>query len=228
MRVQRSRTFLLSALGLMLGCGEATGPAVERNDPGTGTNTLSVVADIDGRDIPGGLATDMDVQLRDAQGAPVSGATITIRNGALGTTTLFETGVGTGDYTATVNNFGTGDYELNVVAGNDKVENVVVGGIGVHTIQSPTLADTVPANQPLIVTWSRSAQAFRADVDSREYEAQDVLDLGTHTIPAQDVRARSDERIRVDRYNEVTIAGGLAGSRLQLELRRTVEPIVVQ
>jgi hypothetical protein len=224
----RIATIVGSAVALFGACGESTGPAVNRNDPGTGTNTLSVIADIDGQDIPGGLATDMDVQLRDAQGAPVSGATVTIQNGSLGTTTLFETGVGTGEYTASVNGFASGDYRLNVVAGADRVEDVVVGGIGVHTIESPTTTEAVPANLALVVTWSRPAEAFRADVDSREYEAQDALDSGTHTIPASDVRARADERIRITRYNEVSIAGGLSGSRLKLKLRRTVEPIVVQ
>lgn len=228
--MQRYRGYLLlsAALALMVACGDSTGPAVDRNNPGTGTNTLSVSADIDGQEVPGGIVTDMEVRVRSAQGAPVSGATVTIRNGTLGTTTLFESGPGSGDYVATVNGFGAGDYRLDVVAGADRVENVVVGGIGIHTIQSPTTAAVVPANQPLTVTWTRPAEAFRADVESRDYDAQDILDTGSHIIPAVDVQQRTDERIRVRRENRVTIAGGLSGSRLKVELERTVEPIVVQ
>ena len=228
MRVFQVKTLIVGAATLLLACGDSTGPAADRNDPGTGTGTLSVIADIDGQDIVGGLETVMDVVLRDAQGAPVSGATVTIDNNSLGTTTLFETGTGTGDYTATVNGFADGDYRLDIAVGTDLVENVVVGGIGLHTIDSPTLTDTVPANELLLVTWSRPAEAFRADVESRDYLAQDILDSGSHSVPANDMLARSDERIRVSRYNEVSIAGGLAGSQLKLELRRTSEPILVQ
>lgn len=39
---------------------------------------------------------------------------------------------------------------------------------------------------------------------------------------------REDERIRVWRFNAVAIAGGLPGSRLELEVRNTVEPVVVR
>lgn len=228
MRTHFAAPALLGAAVLLAACGDATGPALERNNPGTGTATLSVTADIQGENVPGGFTTDMDVQVRDAQGNPVSGATVTIRNGALGTVTLLESGVASGDYHASVNGFASGDYRLDVIVGTDRVENVVVGGIGVHTINAPGLSDTIPASQPLTVTWARGPEAFRVDVNSREYEAQGILDSGTHTIPGVDIQARPDERIRVTRYNEVQIAGGLAGSRLQLRLRQTLEPLLVQ
>jgi len=228
MKAHSVRTLVAGSAALLLACGDAAGPAVDRNDPGTGTGTLSVIADVQGQEIIGGLETVMDVELRDGQGAPVSGATVTIANNTIGTTTLFETGAGSGDYTATVNGFAAGDYRLDVAVNADRVENVVVGGIGVHIIESPALTDTVPAGVPLLVTWSLPAESFRADVESRDYQAQDILDTGSHTIPASDVRARADERIRVTRYNEVTIAGGLPGSRFRLRLRRESEPILVQ
>ena len=41
-------------------------------------------------------------------------------------------------------------------------------------------------------------------------------------------QARTDQRIRVSRFNQVEIAGGLPGSRLKVEVRQTVEPIIVQ
>ena len=228
MRTYFAAPALLGAAALLAACGDATGPAIERNSPGTRTATLSVMADIQGENVPGGFTTDMDVQVRDALGNAVSGATVTIRNGALGTVTLLEDGVGSGDYRASVNGFASGDYRLDVVSGADRVENVVVGGIGVHTIMGPQLTDTIAANQPLTVTWNRTADAFRVNVDSREYEAQNILDTGTHTIPGVDIHARPDERIRVTRYNQVQMAGGLAGSRLQLRLRQTLEPLIVR
>jgi hypothetical protein len=218
---------MLGAAVLIAACGDSTGPALDRNDPGTGTATLRVMAEIRGEAVSGGFITDLEAQIRDAQGDPVSGATVTIRNGDLGTVTLAEDGVGSGNYVASVNDFGGGDYHLDVVADTNRVEDVVVGGIGIHQITGPEPSDTLLADQPLTVTWSRSVEAYRAEVTSREYEAQDILDTGTHTIPGVDIQVRPDERVRVTRFNEVLPAGGLPGSRLQLRLRQTLEPLVV-
>lgn len=228
MRPYVAAPMILGAAVLIAACGDSTGPALDRNDPGTGTATLRVMAEIRGDNVQGGFITDMEAQVRDAQGSPVSGATVVIRNNDLGAVTLVEDGAGTGNYVASVNGFGGGDYGLEVVADTDRVEDVVVGGIGVHQITGPAPTDTLAADQPLTVTWSRGAEAFRAEVSSREYQAQDILDTGTHTIPGVDIQSRPDERIRVTRYNEVQIAGGLAGSRLQLRLRQTMEPLLVQ
>lgn len=208
--------------------GDATGPAVNRNDPGTGTGTLRVIADIDGNDDAAGFTTEFSVSLRDAVGAAVSGATVTVRNATLGTVTLAETGTGTGDYFAQRSSFAAGDYRLDVIRGADSVQNVAVGGIATHGILEPAAHDTVPAGEPLLVRWSVPTEAVRADLESRDYVVEGIPDSGSHTIPETFVVVRSDERIRVRRFNEVEIAGGLPGSRLQLSVRNSVEPIVVQ
>lgn len=219
--------FAIAAL-LAAACGDGAGPAVERNDPGTGTNTLKVVADIEAQDVPGGFVTVFDVALRNAVGDPVSGATVTVKNGTLGTVNLLETRVGSGDYSATVNSFPSGDFRLDVIRGTDKVEGVVVGGLAAHKITAPAKSTTVPANQPLTVTWDRPTEAAGADLETQDYSASGLPDTGSHIIPGTKNPPRSDQRIRVWRYNQVSMAGGLAGSRLKLEVRNTVEPVVVQ
>jgi hypothetical protein len=40
--------------------------------------------------------------------------------------------------------------------------------------------------------------------------------------------ANASQRVRVFRFNEVNIAGGLPGSRLRVQVRKTVEPVTVQ
>jgi hypothetical protein len=228
MRTLRWGATTVAAALLFVACGDSTGPAVERNEQGTGTRTLRIVADIEGQEAPGGFVTGMNVEVRDAQGNPVSGATVTIRNDDLGTVNLLENGTGSGDYTATVNTFAFGDYRLDVVQDTNNVRDVVVGGIAVHAILSPSTSDTVPANQSLTVVWERLSEAAGADVESRDFEAQGIPDTGTYTIPASAIQVRADERVRVKRYNEVLMAGGLAGSRLKLEIQSTVEPVLVQ
>lgn len=45
---------LLAVALFVAACGDSTGPAAARNDPGTGTRTLKVIADIKGQDVSGG------------------------------------------------------------------------------------------------------------------------------------------------------------------------------
>jgi len=218
----------LSFVVLMLGCSDSTGPAADRNEPGTGTNTMLVDAEIEGQDVAGGFVTQFEVALRDQAGNAISGATVRVTNNTLGTVNLLELSAGSGDYEATVNTFAAGDYRLSVVRGADNVQGVVVGGIAAHLISSPTANTTVAANQPMTVTWTRPSEAVAADLETQDFSAQGIPDLATYTIPAGNNPPRTDQRIRVWRYNEVNIDGGLFGSRLKLSIRNTVEPVVVQ
>jgi hypothetical protein len=38
----------------------------------------------------------------------------------------------------------------------------------------------------------------------------------------------ASQRIRVFRFNEVTIAGGLSGARMRVIVRKTVEPVIIR
>lgn len=209
-------------------CGDGTGPATSRNNPGTGTSTLRVTADIDANDMAVGFTTEFLVSVRDGVGSAVSGATVTIANASLGTITLAETGAGSGDYFATRSSFPGGDFRLDVVRGTDNVRGVILGGPGVHNITAPLANSTVPANQPLTVRWTIPSQAQAAEVETRDYGPVTGPDNGTFVIPTANNTARPDQRIRVFRFNEVTMAGGLPGSRLRVEVRKTVEPVNVQ
>ncbi|HEU5303885.1 MAG TPA: hypothetical protein VFU40_04510 [Gemmatimonadales bacterium] len=172
--------------------------------------------------------TEFLVSVRDAAGAPVSGAVVTVRNTALGTVNLLELNAASGDYEATVNTFASGDYRLDVTRGLDNVQGVVVGGMSAHRILQPPADTTITANQPFTVTWTRPSEAVAADLETRDFSTTGIPDAGTFTISAADNPARPDQRIRLWRYNRVDIAGGLPGSQLKLSIRNTVEPVIVQ
>lgn len=223
----------LAALALAAACGDGTGPATSRNNPGTGSSTLQVVADIDASDDPtiiGGFSTDYFVSVRNGLGNPVSGATVTVSNGSFagGKITLPETGTGTGDYLLTGNTFPSGDFRLDVVQGTNNITGVVVGGPGVHNITTPVKDATVAALQPLLVRWTVPSKAKSAEVETRDFGPITLPDTGAYRIAGVDNPARPDQRIRVFRFNEVDMAGGLIGSRLRVKVRKTVEPVVVQ
>ncbi len=226
------KSFSLVGIGvavLVAACGDSTGPAADRNSGGTGSGTLSVKADVDATDVAGGLVTDFLVEVRDALNDPVSGASVTITNPTLGVVTLLED-PGTGDYEATRNSFPSGDFELSVVAANgtDRVEGVVLGGPGVHTITAPLANSTVLSSEALTITWTAPSQAVSAEVETLDFGPALVPDNGTYVVSIANNVANGAQRIRVFRYNEVAIAGGLIGSRMQVEVRQTVEPVIVQ
>jgi hypothetical protein len=220
----------LVALAGPLGCGNSLGPAASRNNAGTGTNTLKVTADIDADDDPaavGGFTTNYSVSVRDAASNKVSGAAVRIGT-STGTLTLPETASGSGDYFLSGSGFPGGDFTLRVVRGADTVTGVVLGGPGVHTITAPAKNDTVAANQPLTVRWTVPSRATQAELETKNFGPQALPDTGAYVIPAASNPPEAAQRIRVFRFNEVTIAGGLLGSRMRVQVRNTVEPVVVR
>ena len=217
MKVKMFALVGISVAILFAACGDSlTDPAIERNDPGTGTGTLEIRADVDAFDVAGGFITEFRVRVRDGFGDDVSGATVTISNAGFGVVTLLQDG-GEGDYVAERNAFHEGDYELSVVSGTDVVVGVVLGGPGVHTITEPTVNSTVDADQPLTVLWNVPSQARSAEVETQDYGPVLLPDTGAVIIPAASNRAREQQWIRVFRFNQVDIAGGLFGSRMQVQ-----------
>ncbi len=110
----------------------------------------------------------------------------------------------------------------------NNVRGVIVGGPGVHTITTPAPYDTLVVFQPVLVRWTVPSRAKSAEVETRDLGPTTLPDSGAYQIPGPSSQARPDQRVRVFRFNEVDVAGGLLGSRLRVTVRRTVEPIVVQ
>lgn len=199
------------------------------NLTGSGSNTMLVIADVVANDLGGGLfTTSFGVTLTDVAMAPVTGATVTITNAVLGTTVLGETAPGSGIYVAIALQFPGGDFQLDVVRGTDNVQGVVAQGPGVHTVTSPQVNDVMTAGQDLTVTWTVPSQAKFAEIETRDFAAVQLLDDGSFTIPGLNNPANAGQRLRLFRFNEVDVAGGLLGSRLQIKIRAEVEPFVVQ
>ncbi len=227
----RFKMFAVVGMGaavFLASCGDSlTDPAIERNDPGTGTGTLDIRADVDAYDQAGGFVTEFSVRVRDGMGELVTGATVTITNAGFGVVTLLDAGA-SGDYVAESNTFHEGDFELSVVSGTDVVGGVVLGGPGIHTITEPTVDSTVSADQDLTVRWDVPSQARSAEIETRDYGPVLLPDTGAVIIPGASNPARVDQRIRVFRFNEVDIAGGLFGSRMRVEVRQSVDPLIVE
>ncbi len=222
---------LLVVFAAACGGGGAFSPGVG-DDPGSGTSTLFVDADVDARPIvPNArestdFTTEFHVRLEKA-GVAVTTGTVTITSGAGEVPLIYRTdsnrwhGVQVGYFEV---------YELSAVSGSDDVTGVRVDGPALHTITAPALGATVDSTMPLTVTWDRDEQADQASIETEEIDALAIADTGSHVLPPGSLKDNQDqteqERIRIDRSQRVTPAGAVAGSAMRVEIRNEVEILV--
>jgi hypothetical protein len=220
--------FLAALAATALACG-GSNTATSHNNPGTGTSTLLVTGDITATN-DGAPATSFKVTVRDGMNNRVSGATVTISNSGLpnGSVTLVEVVTNSGTYQNAISQFPGGDFGLSVTRNTDNVQGVVVGGLGMHTINSPARNAVVPANQPLAVSWTTPSTAKQAMIQTSNFNGISMADTGSYTIAATNNPPNNSQQLQVARFNEVDIAGGLAGSRLRVTFNASVSPYVVQ
>jgi hypothetical protein len=214
------------AVSSLLACGGSKNVTVS-NNAGSGTSTLSVMADVTGSQESGAPLTSFTVNVADSAGKPVSGATVQINASDLSTVTLVETPAGSGTYLNSTGSYPSGSFNLAVVRGSDKVQGVTAGNPGMATIHAPVANATVPANQPLVVTWSTPSEVPTAAIETSGYHVN-VADIGTYTIPAGNNPAKADQHLNITRSNDVAIAGALPGSHLRVEFTSVVGSYVVQ
>ena len=80
----------------------------------------------------------------------------------------------------------------------------------------------------MTVRWSVPSRAKSAMLETRDFGPLALPDTGAYVIAGANSPANSNQRVRVSRYHEVDVAGGLPGSRLRVTIQQTVEPINVQ
>jgi hypothetical protein len=216
----------LAFAALAASCSNADpiGPVEDKNSGGTGNQTLLVVAEVDLELNTGGFLADFYVEVDDATGAPVSGATVTIVWNH-STVTVPESGT-PGIYEALVTGAASGDLKLDVVKDDMYVRDVVLGNVGIHAILEPQPDQTIPANQPLTVSWVSDLEAQSASLFSPDWDFT-VEDNGEYVVPADQNDPRSSSWIELERYNEVEITGGLSGSYFLLEVEYRVEGLEI-
>lgn len=223
-----NRIAIAIALSAAAACGGHS-VATDQNKAGSGTSTLLVTADVTAQVTSTGPLTSFQVTVKDGLQQPVSGATVTIHNDQLGDVPLVEANAinNPGRYSNSKAAVGTSAFTLSVVRNTDNVQGVVVGNPGAHTVNAPVVNSTVPANQPLALSWTTPTTAKSVSISTRGFSAQ-APDTGTYSIPAADNTAQTNQHLDLSRFNEVEIAGGLSGSRLRVTYTASVNPYTVQ
>lgn len=208
---------------------EPEAPVVARTSPGIGSGTLQVMGVVGIEDDgTGEYVTNFSVTIEDVAGAPVSEATV-VFEAAFGSRTLLEDAATPGLYAASRAGYVPGSYTLSVSAGDDHLTGLKAWAPPVHSITRPAKNDAVVADTILNVQWSVPEEAQECRLTTRDYDSNWINgDTQTLWVPGVGNPPRDDQRIRVLRRNTQFSEAGLAGTRLAVSIRHTVEPIIAQ
>ncbi len=234
----QSRGAATMACAILAGCssgagGPGAGPGPTGPDrTGVGSASLRIEASVSADPSTGeeaasasGLDTHFEIDVRDASGADVSGATVIV-DSALGAVTLAESSGCGRRYCGRQLGYAP-TYELSVTRGADYVDDVRFTGPGFHRVTAPAAGSTVDATMPLTVSWSASGDASSTTFETRETSVDLAGDAGTYSIPPGTLRTRDDrpedERIRVRRRDRLVLTGALPGSDLGISVRNGLE-----
>lgn len=191
--------------------------ACSATNPGGGSRTLYVSARLSSDGSTPGTRARVTVREGTANGALVSNAQVTLRGGALGTVTLPWEG---NNEQYRLEGFAWDEaFGLKVERGQDVLE-ASLEAPGLSTIVEP-IADTtfrIAAGQPLLVRWKdslgRRAMRTRVELDKAGLDVT-LVEGGFDTlVEANRLKVEDKERVRLERTNEVGLAGGTAGSVL--------------
>ncbi|MFW6369029.1 MAG: hypothetical protein ACOC0J_00410 [Myxococcota bacterium] len=192
------------------------------SDPGQGTQDLHVEAYA----FSGGTrdSTYIHVQVRenDSDGRIQPDATVTNRGYEEGEWDLEWVGIDWGPITGGLHILEDIDWQegwyLDVELGEDRWLEAYLEVPGYTTITSP-IANTSyrpTAETPLDVQWEdsfgRRADHVDVELNRNDYELRLDGDPRSHEIPASNFDDDGSERITIERFNEIDLAGGARGS----------------
>ncbi len=225
-------------LWMVAGCGGGGSPMTD--SPGTGTHTLSVQASVsadntqnDGSGISANFQTTLNVTVADSGGGPVTGATVRM-NTSLGLFTLTESTFTPGNYSYSYTGYST-YHTLSVVSGSDNVEGATLIGPDLHSITFPVQGGTYGVGQSMTTNWKKSTNAEQVHISTKlclsgVFGMPDALDTGSYVLKGNICFpfADNNQRVRIERMNQSTIGGGVAGSLFQATVTNPVRPVVIQ
>lgn len=202
------------------------------NDPGTGTSTLRIDADLHASPIvsnaasPQSFTTELSVDVRKGDLAVTTGTVTVTSNG--GTVAL----VYGGDNRWHGAQAGYHEvYVLDVDSGDDHVNGVRIDGPSVHAFTSPSPGALVDPHVALELTWDRDDAAQTAYLDTEQIDTIEIADTGRYTIPIGALKTKDteteQEQIRLDRASVVIPAGAVGDSSVRVRVRNEIDLLVM-
>ena len=201
------------------------------DDPGTGSLTLQVDADVNARPIVANAQSEesftTEFHVRVQKGAAdVTTGTVTVRSRGGDVALIYGAdnrwhGAQAGYWEV---------YELAVESGADFVDGVRVDGPALHYFSAPLPGATLDSLVAQAITWKRGEAADQTTLDTDKIDELAIPDTGTFSLPAGSLKNKADgveqERIRIDRFSTVIPTGAVAGSQMRVEVRNEIEVLV--
>jgi hypothetical protein len=225
---------LLSCLGTLVsacGSGGDLDPGAG-DDPGSGSLTLLVDAEISARPLLANASKQQDfiTEFRvriDKAGTPLTIGSVVVESAAGAVVLTY----GGDDNRWNGAQAGYSEvYRLSVMSAGDVVDNVQVDGPSLHWFTAPILGATVNTQLPVTVAWSRDGSAESAQLDTDKLDGLTISDTGSFEIPVGGFKSKRDgveqEYIRLTRSSRITPSGALVGSQMQVEIRNQIEVLV--
>lgn len=216
----------LFATTLLAACGG------DPTDGGTGSNTLRVDADVEASpEISNGssaadFTTDFHVSV-EKDGVDVTTGEVVVVSDGGEVALLWDDADGRwrGSQAGYLR-----DYELHVTSGDDYVHGVRLAGPDLHVFTSPDGSAAIDATAPLVIAWSRDAEADAAELETREMDPVAIADTGSFELPVGTLRSSpdqtEDEEIRLTRSARIVPDGAVAGSELRVRIENRIELVV--
>ncbi|MFN0252485.1 MAG: hypothetical protein ACKV2T_36750 [Kofleriaceae bacterium] len=217
----------LSAIPFVLvvaACGGSDLDPGAGDDPGQGTSTLAVEANVsanarvDNARNAGEFDTEMTVRIT-KNGADVTTGTVTMTSASGTVTLMFDTTEDRNRWRAIAAGYEE-VYLLDIESGEDNLTGVRVDGPDIHTFTSPAPRAEIDSTVALVVTWSRDDQADSASIRAEEIDDISMPDSGSYMLAANSLKAKREEteenELRIRRTNRVTPEGAAGGSVMSI------------
>lgn len=194
------------------------------DDPGHGTSTLTVEANvsanarIENARNAGEFDTEMSVRIT-KNGADVTTGDVTMTSASGTVTLLFDTTENRNRWRGVAAGYDE-VYILDIESGDDNLLGVRVDGPDIHYFTSPAPRAEVDSTVALAVTWSRDDQADSASIRAKETDDISMPDSGSYMLPTGSLKAKREEteenELRIRRANRVTPEGAAGGSVMSI------------
>jgi hypothetical protein len=231
MRAQRLAYMLFMGT---LACGAGPLEPGVGDDPGSGSSTLRVNAEVTatGRIVNAREGTDFDTSIHvriEKNGQLVTTGTVTMRSSGGDVPLIFDSGDEGGRWRGSQSGYFE-VYELEVDAGDDDVSGVRVDGPALHYFTAPLPGATIDATMPLLVTWASDEEAQTATIKTKEIDELTITDSGSFTLPVGAIKSKPEEteneELRLRRSARITPAGAVVGSELRVVVSNRIEVLV--